>query len=125
MTKYTKTTLILFILAIGLAFQNAEAQETKVYVPDTVLGNGGTALNDSSSTERFVVTIGQPVIGVMNGSSNINKVGFWHIVISGSTSGVIEEVAGDTTGDGVVNVADLVRLINVIPGLLQFPPKKA
>ena len=113
--KNKKRISIMFLLTIVLTVhQNAGAQESQVQVPNIVVGNGGEALSDS--TQRFVITVGQPFAGIMNGSSNAS-IGFWNVVMSVSSTEVIENVEGDTTGDGVVDVADLVRLINVILGI--------
>ena len=69
---------MLLLLVTGLTLQqNAEAQEAQVVMPNSVLGNGGAELSDGQY--RIVGTLGQPIIGVAENPSDINRVGFWYL----------------------------------------------
>jgi hypothetical protein len=84
--KHSKTSLILFLLATGLAIQYvAMAQYT---VPYSVLGNGGGLI--SSTDNHMAGTIGQPVIGIISNSSNSMALGFWHM--TGSLATGVEDI---------------------------------
>jgi hypothetical protein len=56
-----------------LVFQSALAQYV---IQRSVFGNGGASL--SSSANKLVGTLGQPLIGTMSGTSNRQNAGFWY-----------------------------------------------
>ena len=87
--KTMKFVSIFLILAFVLAFHEyAEAQYT---VSHSVFGNGGAPLNNGSY--RLVGTVGQPAIGMISSSSNINNVGFWYL--SGGLITSVEQISND------------------------------
>lgn len=73
--KYIKISLGLLIFIFSLAFQ--QRVEAQYVLSNSVLGNGGTVISNSS----YIVgcTVGQPLIGVSGNTSYINKVGFWYL----------------------------------------------
>jgi hypothetical protein len=63
--------IVMFVIL--LFFQSASAQYA---IPRSVFGSGGASL--SSSTNKLVGTLGQPLIGTMSGTSNRHFAGFWY-----------------------------------------------
>jgi len=62
------------IFVILLFFESASAQYA---IPRSVFGSGGASL--SSSANKLVGTLGQPLIGTMSGTSNRHNAGFWYL----------------------------------------------
>jgi len=65
------------LLAIGISlilFRSASAQYA---IPRSVFGSGGASL--SSSANKLVGTLGQPLIGTVSDASNTHNAGFWQV----------------------------------------------
>ena len=73
--KLLKITLILIAFSSAFAFQ--QRADERFVLKNSVLGNGGNVL--SAGDYRIVGTLGQPFIGVAQGHSNANRVGFWYL----------------------------------------------
>ena len=97
---------ILLVLAISLTFhQHAEAQYS---VQNSVFGNGGAVIEDSSY--RIVGTVGQPAIGMTSGEFKIYS-GFWYLPIPPKL------IYGDVSGDGDVTAYDAALVLQSVVGL--------
>ena len=114
--------ILLMLVSFIVSSQPVHAQESDVFGPITVLSNGADAVSDDA--QRFTLTVGQPVVGIISSESNTNALGFWYVAAHGAMPETIDSIEGDTTGDGIVNVADLIQLINVILGVGN-PPTEA
>ena len=113
--KTRKTMFFLPALVLTLILhEGSSAQEFEI--PKSVVGSGGqpTANADFSLNG----TVGQPAIGITANAENVNQAGFWYQVVSAS---IIVDVAGDVTGDGIVDVTDLIGVINLILGIGSPP----
>jgi len=65
---------LLIVAAAALCSLPAGAQ---VEMPHSVVGCGGGEMSGASNT--VLGTVGQTVIGVAGGASNINEIGFWYM----------------------------------------------
>jgi hypothetical protein len=75
MRNYSKFLMMVIVIPVFLlVFQSASAQYA---IPRSVFGSGGASL--SSSANKLVGTVGQPLIGTMSGASNRHSAGFWHV----------------------------------------------
>jgi hypothetical protein len=102
---------ILLALAIGLTFhQRAEAQYS---VQKSVFGNGGAVIENGSY--RIVGTVGQPVIGMVNGEFKIYS-GFWYL------PGPPTLIYGDVSGNGSVTAYDASLVLQAVVGLKVLSP---
>jgi hypothetical protein len=80
--KHLIMRLTLFVLAIGLSFQqHAEAQNK---ISNSVFGNGGH--NTANPSFSIAGTVGQPITGETSNESNIGHSGFWYQTIDIVTS---------------------------------------
>jgi hypothetical protein len=71
-SEFLMMPIVMFVIL--LFFQSASAQYA---IPRSVFGSGGASL--SSSTNKLVGTLGQPLIGTMSGTSNRHFAGFWYL----------------------------------------------
>ncbi len=66
--------ILLAVVSFFVIQQGAEAQHI---VQHNVFGNGGSVISDNSYS--IGSTVGQPVIGIVSGSSYNNHIGFWYL----------------------------------------------
>jgi len=95
------TSLVFFLLIVLFLPLSAIAQNK---IPHDVMGSGG---GESSGGGYYLnCTIGQPAIGVITGSSNTNKIGYWYIVdalhIGPTSEVVLSAFHVDVVNEGVV-----------------------
>jgi hypothetical protein len=72
--KNIKITIIFISFAVALIL--TEKVMAQYAIKQSVLGNGGTALNNGG--HRLVGTVGQPGIGRVSSAIDIHKAGFWY-----------------------------------------------
>lgn len=84
----------LLVAALLLLVTAAHAQQP-ASVPRSVLASGGEIM--TGPTHTMIGTIGQPVIGVTQGTSNAIGQGFWYTIAAGSITSV-DLIDGTLTG---------------------------
>lgn len=106
-----KINFVMLVLAISLTFhQHAEAQYS---VQNSVFGNGGAVIEDSSY--RIVGTVGQPAIGMSSGEFKIYS-GFWYLLTPPKL------IYGDVSGNGAVTAYDASLVLQAVVGLKNLSP---
>jgi hypothetical protein len=71
------TKIILMLLTVAAGFLLHQRAVAQFMVTNSVFGNGGAMVSDSSY--HLVGTVGQPVISEAQNSSHSNHVGFWYL----------------------------------------------
>jgi hypothetical protein len=75
MRNHSKFLMMVIVIPVFLlVFQSASAQYA---IPRSVFGSGGAS--SSSSTNKLVGTLGQPLIGTTSGASNRHSAGYWYV----------------------------------------------
>jgi len=123
--KNMKILLLLFTCVAGVLLSpDTQAQ----YRLQSVLGNGGAVL--SNNNFRIVSTVGQPVIGVIQNSSNIKSIGFWYLGQGqpSTAAPAVQSIAATFQDQAIEPIADdLVKVLDALmtPITIQAAVKPA
>ncbi len=107
-----KTKMLIIVQSVLLclltSLLNAGMSSTSYKIPTTVMSSGGNEM--SSANFSMVSTLGQPTALGHGSSGNYTiESGFFYTLI-------LTIALGDVNGDGVVNLADVIEVLQVATG---------
>ncbi len=97
-------TLLILCLFSAVCFAGLMSSSSFTITDDVISSGGGTM---SSTNYTLQATLGQPSPpGISNSSTCSNHAGFWHFLVT----------LGDVNGDGVIDLTDVIRVLQVLSG---------